>query len=59
VELLLNSIWRPTLSVIGAARMPDPAVAGAVLRPESTLRLSFRTPPGVTPRRRRKPLPGS
>jgi acetylornithine deacetylase/succinyl-diaminopimelate desuccinylase-like protein len=48
VELLLNSTWRPTLSVIGAAGMPDPAVAGAVLRSETTLRLSFRTPPGVT-----------
>ncbi|WP_312034271.1 M20/M25/M40 family metallo-hydrolase [Actinoplanes sp. TBRC 11911] len=46
-ELLLNSTWRPTLSVIGAAGMPEPAVAGAVLRSETTLRLSFRTPPGV------------
>jgi acetylornithine deacetylase/succinyl-diaminopimelate desuccinylase-like protein len=47
VELLLNNTWRPTLSVIGAAGLPDPAVAGAVLRSETALRLSFRTPPGV------------
>jgi acetylornithine deacetylase/succinyl-diaminopimelate desuccinylase-like protein len=47
VELLLNSTWRPTLSVIGAGGLPDPSVAGAVLRSETSLRLSFRTPPGV------------
>jgi acetylornithine deacetylase/succinyl-diaminopimelate desuccinylase-like protein len=46
-ELLLNSTWRPTLSVVGAAGLPDAAVAGAVLRSETSLRLSFRTPPGV------------
>ncbi|NMO55354.1 M20/M25/M40 family metallo-hydrolase [Actinoplanes sp. TBRC 11911] len=47
VELLLNNTWRPTLSIVGAAGMPDPAAAGAVLRAETTLVLSFRTPPGV------------
>ncbi|GAA1504665.1 M20/M25/M40 family metallo-hydrolase [Sphaerisporangium rubeum] len=47
VELLLNNTWRPTLSVIGAAGLPDPAVAGAVLRAATSLRLSFRTPPPV------------
>jgi acetylornithine deacetylase/succinyl-diaminopimelate desuccinylase-like protein len=44
-ELILNNTWRPTLSVIGAAGLPDPAVAGNVLRAATTLRLSFRTPP--------------
>nr|WP_296076558.1 M20/M25/M40 family metallo-hydrolase [uncultured Actinoplanes sp.] len=47
VELLLNNTWRPALSVIGASGLPDPSVAGAVLRTETTVRLSFRTPPGV------------
>ena len=47
VELLLNNSWRPTLSVIGAAGFPDPADAGNVLRPYSTLTLSFRLPPMV------------
>src|SRR5207253_11189704 len=37
--------WRPTLSVIGASGFPDPAIAGNVLRPHSTLKLSFRLPP--------------
>ncbi|WP_406673976.1 M20/M25/M40 family metallo-hydrolase [Nonomuraea sp. N2-4H] len=45
VELVLNNTWRPTLSITGAAGLPDPAVAGAVLRPWSSVRLSFRLPP--------------
>lgn len=45
VELTINNTWRPTLSVIGAAGFPEPAVAGNVLRPYSTLMLSFRLPP--------------
>lgn len=44
-ELILNNTWRPTLSVIGAAGLPEPAVAGNVLRAATTLRLSFRIPP--------------
>ena len=47
VELVLNNTWRPTLEVVGAAGLPDPAVAGAVLRASTSLRLSFRTPPSV------------
>lgn len=45
VELVLNSSWRPTLSIIGGAGLPDPAEAGNVLRPWTTLTLSFRLPP--------------
>ncbi|WP_425565190.1 M20/M25/M40 family metallo-hydrolase [Saccharopolyspora taberi] len=45
VELALNSTWRPTLSVIGADGLPLPADAGNVLRPHTTLSLSFRLPP--------------
>ena len=52
VELVLNNTWRPTLSVTGAGGLPDPAVAGAVLRASTSLRLSFRLPPRSTPRRR-------
>ena len=44
-ELILNNTWRPTLSVIGAAGLPEPAEAGNVLRAWTALRLSFRTPP--------------
>jgi acetylornithine deacetylase/succinyl-diaminopimelate desuccinylase-like protein len=44
-ELLLNNSWRPTLSVIGASGLPEPADAGNVLRDSTTLALSFRLPP--------------
>ena len=45
VELLLNTSWRPTLSMIGADGFPTPDKAGNVLRTSSTLALSFRLPP--------------
>jgi len=45
VELILNGTWRPTLSVIGADGLPQPLLAPHVLRQETTLRLSLRTPP--------------
>ncbi|MGH8177466.1 MAG: M20 family metallopeptidase [Steroidobacter sp.] len=48
-ELLLNSTWRPTLSVTGADGIPSLGDAGNVLRPYTALKLSFRLPPGVDP----------
>ncbi|HKN96879.1 MAG TPA: M20/M25/M40 family metallo-hydrolase [Pseudonocardiaceae bacterium] len=47
LELVLNNTWRPNLSVIGADGLPAPADAGNVLRPYTTLCLSFRLPPTV------------
>tara|TARA_R110000868_G_scaffold362686_1_gene624873 strand:+ start:14780 stop:16177 length:1398 start_codon:yes stop_codon:yes gene_type:complete len=44
-ELILNRTWRPTLSVTGVAGIPDVASAGNVLRPNTSLALSFRAPP--------------
>lgn len=49
-ELALNNWWRPTLSVTGAAGLPVPEEAGNVLRPFTTLALSFRLPPTVDAR---------
>jgi acetylornithine deacetylase/succinyl-diaminopimelate desuccinylase-like protein len=49
VELALNNMWRPTLSVVGAAGMPEPENAGNVLRPSTTLSLSLRLPPTADP----------
>ncbi len=49
VELALNGTWRPTLSVIGADGLPKPGEAGNVLRPSTTLVLSFRLPPTADP----------
>jgi acetylornithine deacetylase/succinyl-diaminopimelate desuccinylase-like protein len=45
VELILNNTWRPTLSVTGAAGLPEPADASNVLRTHTSLTLSLRTPP--------------
>lgn len=48
-ELLLNSTWRPTLSVTGVEGIPPASSAGNVLRPMTAFVLSFRLPPGVDP----------
>ena len=48
-ELLLNSTWRPTLSTTGVDGIPSLENAGNVLRPYTTLKLSFRLPPSVDP----------
>jgi acetylornithine deacetylase/succinyl-diaminopimelate desuccinylase-like protein len=45
VEQWLNSTWRPTLSYIAADGFPPTTRAGNVLRPSTTLTLSFRLPP--------------
>jgi len=48
-EQLLARTWRPTLSVIGADGLPPTARAGNVLRPRTSLKLSFRIPPTCDP----------
>ena len=47
VELLLNNTWRPALTVTGAEDLPPLQIAGNVLLPEITLKLSLRLPPTV------------
>jgi acetylornithine deacetylase/succinyl-diaminopimelate desuccinylase-like protein len=44
-EQLLGRTWHAALSVIGADGLPPTAAAGNVLRPNTTLELSLRTPP--------------
>jgi acetylornithine deacetylase/succinyl-diaminopimelate desuccinylase-like protein len=50
VELLLNRTWRPTLSIIGQAGMPDLVQGGNVLRPMTALKLSIRLSPTLDAR---------
>jgi acetylornithine deacetylase/succinyl-diaminopimelate desuccinylase-like protein len=45
LELLLNRTWRPALSYIGQAGMPDLLQGGNVLRPKTSIKLSLRLPP--------------
>lgn len=47
LDVLLATTWEPTLSYIGADGFPAIADAGNVLRPFTTLGLSFRLPPTV------------
>lgn len=44
-ELILNRTWRPALAVTGAGGLPEPGRAGNVLRPTTSVKLSFRLPP--------------
>ncbi len=44
-EQLIARTWEPTLSTTGVAGIPDLASAGNVLRPSTSLHLSFRLPP--------------
>jgi len=46
-QLIENRTWQATLSVIGVAGIPDLDHAGNVLRPETSIKLSLRVPPGV------------
>lgn len=48
-EQLLARTWRSSLSVVGADGLPPTARAGNVLRPSTTLKLSFRLPPTADP----------
>jgi acetylornithine deacetylase/succinyl-diaminopimelate desuccinylase-like protein len=44
-EQLLARTWRPSLSVTGVGGIPPVELAGNVLRPHTSLTLSFRLPP--------------
>jgi acetylornithine deacetylase/succinyl-diaminopimelate desuccinylase-like protein len=46
-ERILRRTWYPTLSIIGLGGAPVPEIAGNVLRPSTTAKLSFRLPPSV------------
>jgi len=46
---LLARTWQPALAYIGADGLPPTGQAGNVLRPATTLGLSFRLPPTVDP----------
>lgn len=44
----LRRTWRPALSIIGMGGIPEPAIAGNVLRTSTTAVLSMRLPPTVS-----------
>lgn len=48
LELYLNRAWRPTLCYTGIGDIPSLQAAGNVLRPKTSINLSFRLPPTAT-----------
>ena len=44
-EAMIARTWKPAMSVIGADGMPSTGLAGNVLRPGTSLKVSFRIPP--------------
>ena len=46
-DRIIRRNWSPTLSVIGMGGIPEPEIAGNVLRTDTTAVLSFRLPPSV------------
>jgi len=47
-ECILNRTWRPTLCITGAGGIPPMSEAGNVLRQETEVKLSIRTPPLIS-----------
>jgi acetylornithine deacetylase/succinyl-diaminopimelate desuccinylase-like protein len=47
LQLLLNRTWKPALSYIGQAGLPDLVQGGNVLRPKTSIKLSLRIPPSL------------
>lgn len=45
VGLLLANSWEPSLAIVGLSGAPSVESAGNTLRPETTLKMSLRTPP--------------
>lgn len=44
-ELLINNMWRSSITYVGADGLPKFPMAGNVLRPETGIRISMRTAP--------------
>nr|VFJ49258.1 MAG: Acetylornithine deacetylase/Succinyl-diaminopimelate desuccinylase [Candidatus Kentron sp. FW] len=42
---IINRTWKSALEITGAGGLPDPRMAGNVLRPNTVLKLSLRIPP--------------
>lgn len=51
VEMYLNNVWRPNLSVTGSDGFPPISMAGNVIRPFTAVRCSMRLPPTTDAKR--------
>ena len=46
-DLIIANTWMPSLAIVGADGFPEANISGNVLRPETSVKLSFRLPPMV------------
>jgi acetylornithine deacetylase/succinyl-diaminopimelate desuccinylase-like protein len=46
-ELIINNTWKPTITITGAEGLPEPQIAGNVLREFTQVKVSVRLPPLV------------
>jgi acetylornithine deacetylase/succinyl-diaminopimelate desuccinylase-like protein len=56
VEMYLDNVWRPNLSITGAAGIPHFSQAGNVVRPSTTVRISLRLSPDMDSEEAKKKL---
>ena len=47
--MYLNNVWRPNLAITGIDGIPSISMAGNVLIPYTSVRLSMRLPPNLEP----------
>lgn len=55
-ELVMNNVWRPSLTMIGRGIVPDISSSGEQLRSKTEFRLSLRLPPTLNPEDAKKSL---
>lgn len=47
LQNMINRLWEPQLTIIGADGLPPTNKSGNVLRPNTDLKVSIRTPPSL------------
>lgn len=51
VQMYLDNVWNPNMSITGADGLPPIAMAGNVVRAQTGARLSMRLPPSMDPKK--------
>lgn len=55
-ELVMNNVWRPSLTMIGRGLVPDLDQSGDILNQKTEFRMSLRLPPTLNPDEAKKSL---
>lgn len=51
VQMYLDNVWNPNMSITGADGLPPIAMAGNVVRASTGARVSMRLPPAMDPKK--------